>query len=150
MPILLLLLLLYLASSFLRPAHPQLHLPTPQGESSDVKQKRRQDMVDAGAVPPLVRMVASSPRMPRPPAYPAPPPVAGKGKAGKGGGKAGGSSKKKKGASDPDAPQGRKDDIATSAAACLRFLATCPGFTAQLLGRSGGEIALVCPERPEP
>jgi hypothetical protein len=70
--------------------------------------------------------------MPNPSSYPAPPPLISlAGKISKVGSKAAG----KKGAADAaNFPQGRKDVIATAAAACLRFMASCPGFPDHLIG----------------
>lgn len=111
-----------------------------QGESADIKQMRRMTLLNMGVVPVLVRLVGDAPRMPQPAQYPAPPPALGK-KGSKA--KASTKTKGKKGGDDAY-PQGRKDAIATSAAACLRFLAVCPGFVEQLLGECCGRIAGAC------
>lgn len=63
---------------------------------------------------------------------PATPPASIGKKKGKG---AKGKSKKKAAAGEARLPGGRKDTIATHCAAILRFLALCPGFTEELLGR---------------
>ncbi len=80
--------------------------------------------------------------MPRPSVYPAPPPViSAKGKVTKAPG-----GKGKKGESALN--RGRKDAVATAAAACLRFMAGCPGFQEQVLeGQDSLQVlvdALLC------
>ena len=78
-------------------------------------------------------MVGYSPRMPKPEHYPAAPPAInakGKNKKGK--------SKGSKKGGEAEYPQGRKDLIATSCAACLRHMTTCPGFVEQLMGEGQG------------
>lgn len=93
-----------------------------QGDNSEVKQARRVALVNIGLVPWLSQLISCTPSMPKPIQYPAPYP---QGKGTTGGGK---------GKSDKIFPQGKRQAIATASAACLRFLALCPGFVDQLLG----------------
>ena len=68
--------------------------------------------------------------MPKPVQFPAPPPVI----SAKGGKKSKKSKGSRKEGGEAAYPQGRKDALATSAAACLRFMSSCPGFVEQLMG----------------
>jgi len=67
-----------------------------------------------------------------------PPTAIGKGARGARGATGG---KKGKGKQSNRLPAGRKDCIATHAAACLRFLALCPNFLPELIGR-GGQVCV--------
>eukprot|EP00798_Chlamydomonas_sp_ICE-L_P025468 gene25468-11127_t len=95
------------------------------GENPETKHLRRMALIELGIIPVLVGLVSYMPRMPPPAIVPAPPPVISK--------KSAKASKKSK-TSSSGYPQGRKDAIATVAAACLRFLALCPEFVDGLLG----------------
>ena len=76
--------------------------------------------------------------MPKPVLFPAPPPVI----SAKGGKKSKKSSKgSRKEGGEAAYPQGRKDALATSAAACLRFMSSCPGFVEQLMGEHSQPVA---------
>ena len=75
-----------------------------------------------------LQMVGYSPRMPKPEYYPVAPPAIGKGKS------KGKSKGTKKAVNEKEYPQGRKYLIATSCAACLRYMTSCPGFIEQLMG----------------
>ncbi len=149
-----------------------------QGEASHIKTVRRNALIAAGAIPHLAHLVTYAPRMPEPPVVsyccgpwllrivphrapaaqslpswclscvgvpqvPAFPPAGGK-KPGAGG-KSGGKGKK---GGDARPPAGRKDAIATHAAACLRFLALCANFRQELLGRCAPFACTAAATRP--
>jgi len=95
-----------------------------QGESSETKQQRRLVLLEMGAIPVMIRLIGYEPRLPIPAHIPAPPPPMGK----KGPAKSAAKDAKK-----AAIPAGRKDRIATVAAACMRFLALCPKFVDELI-----------------
>lgn len=105
------------------------HCCTPhlQDEVPDVKVSRRMALIKQGAVPALMALIAYAPKMPAPPTVPMP--LAGKKKP------------PKDGKLTP--PYGQKDNVATMAAACLRFLALCPGFVEDMTGRCNAALVLL-------
>ncbi|KAL6758293.1 armadillo-type protein [Haematococcus lacustris] len=113
-----------------------------QGEQTALKVLRRKALVEMGAVPTLVELVAYQPRMPDPSQVPASLPPSGRRPASLRRSKSGKKKGSKGKAGDERPAAGRKDHTATQAAACLRFLALCPQFTQHLL-ESGSLAKLV-------